>query len=52
MKTCVSSYSFQPLLKSGELNQLELISKVKEMGFDAAGSMQSSSAAPRITQSF
>ncbi len=35
MKTCVSSYSFQPLLKSGELNQLELISKVKEMGFDA-----------------
>ncbi len=35
MKTCVSSYSFQPLLNSGELNQFELISKVKEMGFDA-----------------
>ena len=35
MKTCVSRYSFQPLLKSGELNQLELISKVKDMGFDA-----------------
>ena len=35
MKTCVSSYSFQPLLNSGELNQLQLISKVKEMGFDA-----------------
>lgn len=35
MKTCVSSYSFQPLLKSGELTQLQLIEKVKLMGFDA-----------------
>lgn len=34
MKTCVSSYSFQPMLSSGELTQLQLISKVKEMGFD------------------
>ncbi len=34
MKTCVSSYSFQPLLKSGELTQLQLIKKVKDMGFD------------------
>lgn len=34
MKTCVSSYSFQPLLKSGELSQLQLIKKAKDMGFD------------------
>ena len=34
MKTCVSSYSFQPMLSSGELTQLQLIGKVKEMGFD------------------
>ena len=34
MKTCVSSYSFQPMLSSGELTQLQLIDKVKEMGFD------------------
>ena len=35
MKICVSSYSFQPMLKSGEISQLGLIKKVKEMGFDA-----------------
>lgn len=34
MKTCASSYSFQPMLSSGELTQLQLIGKVKEMGFD------------------
>lgn len=34
MKTCVSSYSFQPMLSSGEITQLQLIGKVKEMGFD------------------
>ena len=34
MKTCVSSYSFQPMLSSGEITQLQLICKVKEMGFD------------------
>lgn len=34
MKTCVSSYSFQPMLSSGELTQLQLIGKVKEIGFD------------------
>ena len=34
MKTCVSSYSFQPMLSSGELTQFQLIGKVKEMGFD------------------
>ena len=34
MKICVSSYSFQPMLKSGEISQLGLIKKVKEMGFD------------------
>lgn len=34
MKTCVSSYSFQPMLSGGELTQLQLIGKVKEMGFD------------------
>jgi sugar phosphate isomerase/epimerase len=35
MKTCVSSYSFQKLLNSGEYTQLSLISEVKNMGFDA-----------------
>lgn len=34
MKICVSSYSFQPMLKSGEISQLGLIKKVKGMGFD------------------
>ena len=34
MKICVSSYSFQPMLKSGEISQFGLIKKVKEMGFD------------------
>ncbi len=35
MKTCVSSYSFNKLLKSGEYTQLSLIKEVKNMGFDA-----------------
>ncbi len=35
MKTCVSSYSFQKLLNSGEYTQLTLIDEVKSMGFDA-----------------
>lgn len=35
MKTCVSSYSFNKLLKSGEFTQLTLIKEVKNMGFDA-----------------
>ena len=35
MKTCVSSYSFNRVLQSGEFDQLTLMKKVKEMGFDA-----------------
>lgn len=35
MKTCVSSYSFQKLINSGEFTQLTLIKEVKSMGFDA-----------------
>jgi sugar phosphate isomerase/epimerase len=35
MKTCVSSYSFNKLLNSGEFDQLTLIKEVKSMGFDA-----------------
>lgn len=35
MKTCVSSYSFNKLLKNGEHTQLSLIKEVKDMGFDA-----------------
>lgn len=35
MKTCVSSYSFNKLLKSGVYTQLTLIKEVKNMGFDA-----------------
>ncbi len=35
MKTCVSSYSFNQLLKNGEHTQLTLIKEVKNMGFDA-----------------
>ncbi|HOO26470.1 MAG TPA: sugar phosphate isomerase/epimerase family protein [Clostridiales bacterium] len=35
MKTCVSSYSFNNLLRSGEYDQLSLMKKVKDMGFDA-----------------
>ncbi len=35
MKTCVSSYSFQKLINSGEYSQLTLIEKVKSMDFDA-----------------
>lgn len=35
MKTCVSSYSFSRLQGDEKLTQLQLIAKVKEMGFDA-----------------
>ncbi|MGI6248448.1 MAG: sugar phosphate isomerase/epimerase family protein [Acutalibacteraceae bacterium] len=35
MKTCISSYSFNRLLQSGEYTQLSLVKLVKEMGFDA-----------------
>ena len=35
MKVCVTSYSFNRLLKSGELNQLTAMKKAKELGFDA-----------------
>ena len=35
MKVCVTSYSFNRLLKSGELNQLTAMQKAKEIGFDA-----------------
>ena len=35
MKISASSYSFQRLLNDGTYTQLSLISKVKEMGFDA-----------------
>ena len=35
MKTAVSSYSFNKLLSSGVMTQLDCISKAKEMGFDA-----------------
>jgi len=35
MKVCVSSYSFNKLMKKGELNQLTAMKKAKELGFDA-----------------
>ncbi len=35
MKTCISSYSFSKLLRSGEETQLSLIKRVADMGFDA-----------------
>lgn len=35
MKISVSSYSFNRLLKKGELNQLTAMKKAKELGFDA-----------------
>ena len=35
MKICVSSYSFNKLMKKGELNQLTAMKKAKELGFDA-----------------
>lgn len=35
MKICVSSYSFSRLVSSGEMSQLDVIRKAKEMGFDA-----------------
>ena len=35
MKVSVSSYSFNKLLSSGEMTQLDCISKAKEIGFDA-----------------
>mgnify|MGYP006290716087 CR=1 FL=1 len=34
MKIGVSSYSFSKLVKEGQVNQLELIQKAKDMGFD------------------
>ena len=34
MKICVSSYSFNKLMASGELNQLSVIARAKELGFD------------------
>ena len=34
MKICVSSYSFNKLLKSGEMDQLSAMKKAKELGFD------------------
>lgn len=34
MKICVSSYSFSKLMAKGEMNQLSVIAKAKEMGFD------------------
>ena len=34
MKVCVSSYSFNKMMKRGELNQLTAIAKAKELGFD------------------
>ncbi|MFC1452020.1 sugar phosphate isomerase/epimerase family protein [Verrucomicrobiota bacterium] len=35
MKTGVSSYSFSRLVKSGAMSQLDVITKSREMGFDA-----------------
>jgi len=35
MKISVSTYSFNKLISSGEMTQLDCISKAKEMGFDA-----------------
>jgi len=35
MKTCISSYSFSQLLRSGKETQLGLVRRVKDMGFDA-----------------
>ena len=35
MKVCVTSYSFNKLLKKGEYNQLTAMQKAKEIGFDA-----------------
>lgn len=35
MKTSISSYSFDYLMKKGELTQLTCIEKAKELGFDA-----------------
>ena len=34
MKIGVSSYSFSKLVRSGVMSQLDIIAKVKEMGFD------------------
>lgn len=35
MKFAVSSYSFQKLLQSGEMNQLSCVKKARDLGFDA-----------------
>ena len=35
MKTCVSSFSFSRLIKSGKITQLDAMRRAKEMGFDA-----------------
>ena len=34
IKFCVSTYSFQKLIKKGEMTQFDTIKKAKEMGFD------------------
>ncbi|MEA4823626.1 MAG: sugar phosphate isomerase/epimerase [Clostridiaceae bacterium] len=35
MKTCISSYSYSPLLRSGKMSYFDVIEKTKELGFDA-----------------
>ena len=35
MQIGVSSYSYNRLVRSGEMKQIEVIAKAKEMGFDA-----------------
>ena len=35
MKIAASSYSFDQLIRKGEMTQLDTIAKAKEMGFDA-----------------
>jgi len=35
MKTCVSSYSYSKLLRSGKMSYFDVIEKTKELGFDA-----------------
>ncbi len=35
MKTCISSYSYSKLLRSGKMSYFDIIEKTKELGFDA-----------------